>query len=148
MQKLYCYVDETGHDTLGRFFLVVVIISDRTSVEKLRTALEQLEEATGKQRLKWNKTPLATKSAYIEGILGTPELKGNVFYSIYHGTQDYVLATAHTVAWSVSEKTAGQPPQVNVLVDGITNLAQKLPGVVLFHRLTAPFDKKASYYTI
>jgi hypothetical protein len=27
-QKLYCYVDETGQDTLGQFFIVSVVITE------------------------------------------------------------------------------------------------------------------------
>jgi len=54
MQKLYCYVDETGQDTKGRLFLVavVVLVSDR---ENLRSKLRKAEQISGKGIKKWMK---------------------------------------------------------------------------------------------
>ena len=52
MQKLYCYVDETGQDTGGAFFLVVVIIAEKDSALLLEKQLEQIEKESGKRALK------------------------------------------------------------------------------------------------
>ena len=27
-QKIYCYVDETGQDTLGQFFIISVVVTE------------------------------------------------------------------------------------------------------------------------
>lgn len=39
-KKLYCYVDETGQDTKGKLFIVVVVIVEN-SKEEFITFLEQ-----------------------------------------------------------------------------------------------------------
>ena len=44
-QKLYCYVDETGQDTKGAMFLVVVVITAEDP-DALRTALERIERVS------------------------------------------------------------------------------------------------------
>ena len=51
-QKLYAYVDESGQDTEGRFFVVSVVLfgTDRDTV---LARLEALEARTGKGRVKW-----------------------------------------------------------------------------------------------
>jgi len=50
-QKLYAYVDESGQDTEGRFFVVSVVLfgTDRDTV---LARLESLEARTGKGRVK------------------------------------------------------------------------------------------------
>ncbi len=47
MQKLYCYVDETGQDTQGALFLVALVIVGQER-EKLRKLLRSLEGRSGK----------------------------------------------------------------------------------------------------
>ena len=61
MSKLYCYVDETGQDTEGRFFLVSVVV---TGVERdeMRTWLETVEKESGKGILK------RTKASFERGL--------------------------------------------------------------------------------
>lgn len=34
--KLYCYVDETGQDTKGKFFLVTVVIEEQKDLDTLQ----------------------------------------------------------------------------------------------------------------
>ena len=50
-QKLYAYVDESGQDTEGRFYVVSVALfgTDRDTV---LARLEALEDRTGKGRVK------------------------------------------------------------------------------------------------
>jgi len=43
MPKLYCYVDETGQDTEGAFFLVVVVLVAGEVRERLREKLLKIE---------------------------------------------------------------------------------------------------------
>jgi len=120
MKKLYVYVDETGQDTLGKFFLVSIVISQRAVIDKLKKSLEKLEKSSGKKILKWTKTPLNRKIKYIEGLLKIPTLKKNIYYAVYHRTTDYELAVSHTIVWSVLEKTKHQPRQAKILIDGIS----------------------------
>ena len=46
-QKLYAYVDESGQDTLGAFFVVATVLT-ADNQERVRQALERLERASGK----------------------------------------------------------------------------------------------------
>jgi len=62
MQNLYCYVDETGQDTHGAFFLVAVVIVEEERVY-LQAALEQIEQQSQKGHLKWQKTAFARRTA-------------------------------------------------------------------------------------
>ena len=59
IQKLYCYIDETGQDTLGELFIVAIVVTDERQRE-LEKSLEAIEASTGK-KTKWMKT--RTKSA-------------------------------------------------------------------------------------
>lgn len=52
MDKLYCFVDETGQDTKGKFFLVSVVISGAER-EHLGKLLNETEQQSGKLEKKW-----------------------------------------------------------------------------------------------
>jgi len=41
MQKLYCYIDETGQDTKGKLFLVSIVIQEQER-EELREKIERI----------------------------------------------------------------------------------------------------------
>src|SRR5271165_6282825 len=45
--RLFCYVDETGQDTLGRFFIVPVVVTGDPR-ERLVAKLEQIEHVSHK----------------------------------------------------------------------------------------------------
>jgi len=101
MQKFYCYVDETGQDTKGRFFLVVVVIVTKDDREAIEQRLLKIEEQSEKRMLKWRTTSLKRKIAYLEGALGIKELRGNIFYTSYHNTKEYILLVTQTIAQAV-----------------------------------------------
>ncbi|RLE12666.1 hypothetical protein DRJ04_05780 [Candidatus Aerophobetes bacterium] len=69
MQKLYCYVDETGQDTKGKLFLVCVIILTKKEKEKIEKRLSDIEKETGKGLLKWRKTNFERRITYLRAIL-------------------------------------------------------------------------------
>ena len=50
-KKFYCYVDETGPDTRGRFFLVSVILAAQSDKDGLETIIEEIEKRTGKKSI-------------------------------------------------------------------------------------------------
>jgi len=70
-QKLYCYVDETGKDTLGQLFVVSVVTAkeDRAA---LCQRLERLEQISGKGHVKWHRTKHLARLAYIRAVLTLP----------------------------------------------------------------------------
>ena len=52
MQKLYCYVDESGQDTKGDLFLVSVVITEEER-DELRRKLIKIEKTSQKGQRKW-----------------------------------------------------------------------------------------------
>jgi len=66
--KLYCYVDETGQDTAGRFFLVSVVLIDSAKKDELENQLEEIEKRTGKNKKKWAKEEIGIRIRYIKEI--------------------------------------------------------------------------------
>jgi hypothetical protein len=52
MQKLYCYVDESGQATQGNTFVVTVVIA-QTERDDLILILDQIEGQSGKGSKKW-----------------------------------------------------------------------------------------------
>ena len=71
-QKLYCYVDESGQDTEGRFFLVAVVISG-DGRDELQQRLEEIEHRTRKGRAKWHRSGFSRRLDYIRSILELPD---------------------------------------------------------------------------
>lgn len=85
-RKLYCYVDETGQDTDGKFFIVVAIVIGEER-DRLVEYLEQTENRTGKRRKKWLKSK--ENYDYIESVLSRRWLDRSVFYQVYGSTDDF-----------------------------------------------------------
>ena len=54
MQKLYCYVDETGQDTRGNIFVVSVVVTG-SERDVLLKFCEETEEKSRKGKFKWGK---------------------------------------------------------------------------------------------
>ena len=80
MQKLYCYVDESGQDTKGKFFLVSVVITS-SERERLRNKLRKIEQMSGKETKKWTRATRVQRRKYIELIITDKDFLGNIFYS-------------------------------------------------------------------
>jgi hypothetical protein len=65
--KLYCYIDETGQDTFGAFFIVAIVVTDGQQHE-LERSLETIEQLTGK-KTKWMKTRDRVRVAYVDALV-------------------------------------------------------------------------------
>ncbi len=55
LQKIYCYVDETGQDVGSEFFIVVAIVNDKDQ-NPLREDLLKIESQAKIGQRKWHKT--------------------------------------------------------------------------------------------
>ena len=117
MQKLYCYVDESGQDTEGRLFLVsvVVLAQEREELEKELTAIE---EQSRKGLRKWFHTRKKTREAYISQVVASKLFQGNIFYAKYEESKTYFDLTILTTAKAIFQK-AEEPYEATVLVDGL-----------------------------
>lgn len=124
-QKLYCYVDETGQDTLGKFFLVAIVLKEISQLENLELKLVRTEQATGKQQAKWKKIKKEIKRKFLEELLKIKELKGSIFYSIYEDTKEYTSLTSLTVAKAVLAKESGKYT-VTIIIDGLNDRERDL----------------------
>lgn len=119
-QKLYCYVDETGQDTVGKLFLVAIVIKEISQLESLERKLEEIEKRSGKKQAKWKRVKKEVKIKYLEELLQIKELKNSIFYSIYENTTEYTSLTSFTIAKAVLCK-GSKDYTVTVIIDGLND---------------------------
>jgi hypothetical protein len=116
---LYCYVDECGQDTMGRIFVVAMIV-----VGKERDALlglcEKLEQESGKGKFKWGKAGYKGRLEYLRLIFGSNQFKGKIRYSVFKGIKQYDLVTIVGIAKAVDWGKPSQDYTVAVYVDGLS----------------------------
>lgn len=119
MQKLYVYVDETGQDTKGRFFLVAIVITERGVKESIRRRLETIEKESGRRLYKWRSTKFEHKKKYLKQVANIRELKKAIFYAVFKNTTDYLDLTGTTISKAILLKKKGEF-QVIVIIDGLS----------------------------
>lgn len=131
MQKLYCYVDESGQDTKGTLFVVALVVAGEAR-EQVRALLQQIEENSGKHK-KWKKTIPAKKIAYLERVLGLPALKGKLLYAHYQQTTNYSDLIMDTIAKGIHTTVRGAYT-ATVLIDALGKHQRKTVGAQLRKR--------------
>lgn len=116
-QKLYCYVDETGQDTKGKWFLVaVVVLADEKKA--IEDNLLKFEHLSGKHKTKWHKAKHKQREAYIDKIKKESKLKNCLYYSVYENTTLYADLVALTTAKAILDK-AKDNYSASIVVDGL-----------------------------
>lgn len=122
MQKIYCYIDESGQDTEGAYFIVVVVILDQHLVNEIEKMLGKIEQETGKMKRnrprKWTDTRLKENIAYLKRILQIPQLEGAIFYASFRDTKDYTALTSCTIAQAILARTI-KDYKAYIMVDGL-----------------------------
>ncbi len=116
-QKLYCYVDETGQDTKGAMFLVVVVITAEDP-DALRSALERIEQVSTKGARKWFKTNRARRVAYIRELVQSGLCINDICFSAYENSLEYLNLTVLTTAKAILARSH-EPYEATVLIDGL-----------------------------
>src|SRR6266480_7272820 len=101
-RKLYCYVDETGQDTKGELFIVVVLIVAEEK-DQLEKVLEGVEVTSGKRKRKWIKSREKEKFEYLSLLRNIKQLSQSIFYSEYTNSIDYEQLTVETVKNAINE---------------------------------------------
>ena len=66
--KLYCYVDETGQDTHGAFFLVAIVLTEHEGLAVLEKQLLAIESSGRGRFLKWRKLSFEAKSELLQQL--------------------------------------------------------------------------------
>lgn len=116
MRQLFCYVDETGQDTQGEFFIVALVIAEQ-DIEALRLACERIETQTGK-RAKWIKTRYARRVDYMRQVLDSPTFHRRLFTVIYTNQRDYFTLTLRAIAHALT-LGGGEDYQATIRIDGL-----------------------------
>lgn len=119
-RKLYCYADETGQDTQGRFFLVSVVIIDKSIQESLKQELLRAERRAGKRRARWTKNRPKVRISYLKRISSLSGLQHSIFYSVYQDTTDYVTLTACTIVQAIQARVQ-QRYEATIEIDGFND---------------------------
>jgi len=118
MQKLYCYVDETGQDTGGELFLVSIIITEKEQQE-LREKLEEIEKQTKKRFSKWIKTKKDIKQDYLRKVIETNLLQDRIFFDQYTRTKEYAKAIINSTAKAILKRVTKEY-EANIYIDGLS----------------------------
>lgn len=118
MQKLYCYVDETGLDPRSQFFLVAVVVIEGER-EAIETELIRIEKASGKGRRRWMESREEQRITYINQVLALTLLRNKFYYAVYPPTKEYVPNTVLTVARAISIHAGTAPYKATVFIDGL-----------------------------
>lgn len=118
VDKLYCFVDETGQDTKGKYFLVAIVIQSKTNISSAEQKLLEAEKKSKKNKLKWTKTPFEARESYLNKLISIKELKGAIYYSSYQETKEYIHLTAHTIAKAILTKEKDDF-KVTIIIDGL-----------------------------
>jgi len=117
MKRIYCYVDESGQDTQGLYFVVSVVVAGEERDEVL-TLLEKIEHETGKNKLKWTRATFERRRAYIERVLKIDVLRGKLQFAFYRNTRDYFGMTIKTVSQTLGTMDVGNY-KATVLIDAL-----------------------------
>jgi Protein of unknown function (DUF3800) len=119
--KLYCYVDETGQDTVGNLFIVAVVVTDNRRND-VQQQLEAIEQASGK-RTKWAKTSDRVRQAYCEALFAA-ELPAQLYTKTFRrttGSYDEleVLAAAQAITLYREAHHITDKYKVTIAIDGL-----------------------------
>ncbi|MBI5358740.1 DUF3800 domain-containing protein [Candidatus Amesbacteria bacterium] len=131
-KKIYCYVDETGQDTSGKIFVVSVIITAELQ-DKLSEALTRVEISSGKGKLKWGRSGIKQKLAFIGEIFNQKNVSLRICYSHYTDTRDYKSSTILTIAKSINTLPDYTKKVFSIYIDGLSKKDEKYYGTQIRH---------------
>lgn len=120
MVKLYCFVDETGQDTKGAFFLVSIVLKERKNLEVLEKKLLAIESSDKKPFSSWKKLPLKKRTDLFRKLAKIKELHDSIYYSVYYNSRIYTSLTALSIAKAVLSKNTNDYI-VTVVIDSLNN---------------------------
>lgn len=137
MQKLYCYVDETGQDARSTFFVVVAVVSEEN--QYLKEKLEHIEKNAGVGSKKWRKTRSLNRCEYLQTLLEQRVGFGSIFFGAYKKPLPYFFPVLETIEKSIKAR-ADQIYKAIVIIDGIDNKkAAELTGALRLKGITLDF---------
>ena len=117
MQKLYCYVDESGQDPKSEFFVVVAIVNAEDQ-SHLRKQLEDIEDIAQTHKLKWHKTSHDRKMRYLSLVLERKIAAGKVYAAHYKKPIPYFFPMIEVLGKAIREVAQGRY-LARIYIDGI-----------------------------
>ncbi len=139
-QKLYCYADETGQDTVGDFFLVATTIFDARRQDELRRLLLKFEMASGKGEQKWTRATHSNRIAYIRNVLRNPAFFGALYFSLHGETVAYDDLMILSITKAIEAHVASREYAVVIVIDGLQR-AEKMKYAKTLRRFGVKFRK-------
>jgi hypothetical protein len=124
VQKIYCYVDESGQDTsaqTGRkqVFVVAIAVLARDKTE-LSHLCEQYEKASGKYKDKWGRARHTERLRYLRLVFADDRFHACLRYSIFHNiAKKFDQATTQAIARAILWQRSTTPYVAEVFVDGL-----------------------------
>ena len=117
MQKLYCYVDETGQDPKSEVFIVVAVISSNDQAY-IRKQLTDIEDIAKTHKLKWHKTRHDRRMRYLTLVLDKKVAAGDVYTAHYQKPIPYFFPMIDVLEKAIKE-AAKDLYRANIYIDGI-----------------------------
>lgn len=116
-KKLYCYIDESGQDTLGKLFVVSIVISrNKEGLEKQLIKIEDKQNS----HLKWRKTKHSFRINYIEEIISLSLVKKSIYIAQYpESGKAYTDLTIYSTAKAIKNIRSLSSYQIRVVIDGL-----------------------------
>ena len=131
MQKLYCYVDESGQDTSGRIFVVGVVAVLDEHQDEFTHLVNDIERKIGKHK-KWSDSPDELNLAYMQQVILQIGELATGHFEIHHQPSNYMIATIETTINVItSYENYGK---ASVTIDGLPKLSAREAGVMLRKR--------------
>lgn len=137
-RKIFCYVDETGQDNLGKMFIVSVIVPKNR--DEFLEYLNELEVKTGRGRLKWGRANINKRLQYLQEIFAQRKYPLTAYYSVYENTKEYKQSTIMTISKAVHQVKNFQDKLFTILIDGLGEKDQRYYGSEL-RKLGVPSRK-------
>lgn len=117
-RKLCFYVDESGQETRGEFFLVSVVVSPAQHLESLRERLVQLERLSKKGKHRWANTSRGPRGSYLEGLPPLLAQIAPVYWRQYGDGKDYPRRTGEAIVAATKRRDPDGLADLTVLIDG------------------------------
>ena len=124
MVKLYCYVDESGQDSVAQrghkpIFVVAVVVTSKDR-DELTALCEAYEKASGKRKDKWGKAKRAERLRYLRLILADHRMRECLRFTVFGNvSKKFDQATISAIGRAVLWKRPARPYVAKIYVDGL-----------------------------
>jgi len=124
VQKLYCYVDESGQDTVAQqgrepIFVVAVVVLEKNR-DELAALCEDYEKVSGKGKFKWGRAKREERLRYLRLIFADHRLRDSLRFTVFSDVKKkFDDATLAAIARAVLWKIPKRPYAANVYIDGL-----------------------------